>query len=63
MTVIKILPHPQVGSKVKYLNFAITKSVMNFFNEISHADRGTINMKHIKCDFRSKACVGSPWWT
>ena len=29
--------------------------------EISHADRGTINMKHIKHDFRSKACVLPLW--
>ena len=29
--------------------------------EISHADRGTINMKHIKRDFRSKACVLPLW--
>ena len=24
--------------------------------ESLHAERGTINMKHIKCDLRSKAC-------
>ena len=41
-----------MGSKVKYLNFAITQSVVNLFTEISHADRGTKNRKR---DFRSKA--------
>ena len=25
--------------------------------------RGTINMKHIKRDYRSKACVPPPGWT
>ena len=32
-----------MGSKVKYLNFAITQLSI-FFTEISHADRGTINL-------------------
>ena len=32
-------------------------SCQYFFTEISHADRGTINMKHIQGNFRSKACV------
>ena len=36
---------------VKYVNFAITQSVVNIFTEILHADRVTINTKHIKCDF------------
>ena len=34
MTLIKISPHPltpKLGSKVKYLNFAITQSVLNIF--------------------------------
>ena len=35
--------------EVKCLNFAITQLSI-FFTEISHADRGTINMKHIKLD-------------
>ena len=34
-----------------------------FFTELSHADRGKIIMKHIKCGFRSKASIGSPGWT
>ena len=67
MTVIKIIPHhtltPYVGSKVKYLNLAITQLVVNILTEISHADRGTIDMKHIKRDFRSKALVRAPGWT
>ena len=54
---------PQEGSKVKYLNVAITQSVANIFTEILHADRGTIDMKHIKQDFNSKAWVGPPGWT
>ena len=33
------------------------KNNNNIFTAISHADRGTINMKHIKSDFRFKACV------
>ena len=47
-------------SKVKYLNFAITQSVVNISSEISHADRGTIHvhMKHFKLDLRSKAPGG-----
>ena len=43
-------------SKVKYLNFAITKPVVNiFFTEIVHADRGAIDMKPIKQYFSLKA--------
>ena len=49
-----------MGSKVKYLNFAIRKSVVNIFTKTSHADIGAINMKHIKRDFQSKACGPSP---
>ena len=62
MTVNKTLPHPltpKVKSNVKYLNFAITQTVVNIFNEISLADRGKINMKYIKRDFRSKD--PTPW--
>ena len=49
MTVSKILLHPfdPLGG-VKDLNFAITKAVVNHFTEILHADRGAIDMKHIK---------------
>ena len=30
------------------MNSAITQSGVNIFNDISHADKGTINIKHIK---------------
>ena len=46
-----------MGSRVKYLNSAITKSVVNIFTEIPHA--GTLDMKHIKQDFSLKAWVRS----
>ena len=48
MTVIKILPNPPDpigGVKGKIFKFC-KKSVVNIFSEISHADRGTKNMKH-----------------
>ena len=48
--------------KVKYLNFAITLLSI-FFTEISHADRGTTAIKHIKWDFSSKAWVQPVGWT
>ena len=32
-------------------------------NMVATADRGTINMKHINCDFGSKTCAGPPGWT
>ena len=32
-------------------------------NMVATADRGTINMKHIKRDFGSKTCAGPPGWT
>ena len=35
-------------SNVKRLNFALTKSAINMFNHFFHADRKTIDMKHIK---------------
>ena len=60
---VQILPTsltPPKGSKVKYLNFAITKAVVNIFAEIWHAGRGAIDMKHIKRDFSLKAWVRSP---
>ena len=44
---------PLTGSKVKYLNFAITKAVVN-------TGRGAIDMKHIKRDFSLKVWVRSP---
>ena len=36
-----------MGSKVKYLNFAIAKAVVNIFAEILHAGSGAMDMKHI----------------
>ena len=38
-----------------YLNFAITQLL--FLTEVSHTGRGTIDMKHIKRGFNSKALV------
>ena len=32
-------------------------------NMVATADRGTINMKHIKRDFGSKTCARPPEWT
>ena len=56
---VKVLPPPPLtppkGSKVKYLNLAITKAIINFFAEILHAGRAAIDMKHIKQDFSLKA--------
>ena len=39
----------------EYLNFAITKAIINIFAEILHAGRAAIDMKHIKWDFSLKA--------
>ena len=50
---------PPKGSKVKYLNFAITKAIINIFAEILRAGRAAIDMKHIKRDFSLKAWVGA----
>ena len=67
MTVIKILPQPPDplgGLKGQIFKLAIELSKTSiFFTEISHADRDTVNMKHIKRDFRSKSCVLPPGWT
>ena len=56
MAVSKFYPTPK-GSKVKYLNFAITKAIVNIFSETLHAGRAAIDMKHIKRDFSLKAWV------
>ena len=42
---------PPKGSKVKYLNFAITKAIVNIFAEILHTGRAAIDIKHIKWNF------------
>ena len=63
MAVSKYYPAPLTppkGSKVKYLNLAITKAVVIILAEILHAGRETIDMKHIKRDFSLKALVQSP---
>ena len=60
MAVSKFYPTPLTrpkGSKVKYLNFAITEAIVNIFAEILHAGRAAIDMKHIKRDFSLKALV------
>ena len=48
------------GSKVKYLNFAIAKAIVNIFAEVLHASRAAIDMKHIKRNFSLKAWVLAP---
>ena len=48
---------PPKWSKVKYLNFAITKAITNIFAEILHTGRAAIDMKHIKRNFSLKAWV------
>ena len=65
MTVI-ISPHPPEhlgGVKGQILEFHNYSKAVNVFTESLLADRGTINMKHIKRDFRLKACVSPPGWT
>ena len=52
---------PPKGSKVKYLNFAITKAIVNIFAEILHTGTAAIDMKHIKRDFNLKALVRACW--
>ena len=51
---------PPKGSKVKYLNFAITKAIVNIFAGILHVGRAAIDMKHIKRDSSLKAWVRAP---
>ena len=64
MTVIKIYPTPHEplggvkGQILKFRNNSVSRQY--FFTVISHADRGIINIKHIKRDFRSNACVSPP---
>ena len=52
---------PPKGSKVKYLNFAISKAIVNIFAEILHTGRAAIDMKHMKRDFSLKAWVRACW--
>ena len=49
-------------SKVKYLNFTITKAIVNIFAEILHAGRAAIDIKkNIKRDYSFKAWVQACW--
>ena len=48
------------GVKCQIFKFR-NNSVVNSFNEISHADRGTINMKHIKRDVLNEGLGQTPW--
>ena len=57
MAVSKFYPTPPTGSKVKYLNFTITKAIVNIFAEILHVDRAAIDIEHIKQNFSLKAWV------
>ena len=52
---------PPKGSKVKYLNLAITWAIVDIFAEIVHAGRAAIDMKNIKRDFSLKALVRACW--
>ena len=52
---------PSAGSKVIYFNFAITKLVVIFSTAISHAERGTRDIKHIKRDLVPRPVPPPPW--
>ena len=58
------IPPPDLlgGVKSQIIKFC-NNSFINIFIEISHADRGTIDMKHIKRDSSLKAWVRPPGWT
>ena len=64
MTVFKILPHhPRPLGEVKGEIFKFSNNSVScqfFFTEISHADRGRINMKHIKQD-NVEGLGPTPW--
>ena len=60
MAVSKFYPTPltpRKGSKVKYLNFAITKAIVNIFAGILLAGRTAIDMKYINRSFSLKVWV------
>ena len=65
MTVIKNFTLPPdpfgvvKGQIIKFRNYSVSYQYFYFL----HADKGTINMKHIKCDFPMKACVSPSGWT
>ena len=59
----KKLPHPPDplgGVKGRIYKFRYNSVSCQYFTEISHSYRGTKNTKHIKRDFRLKACVCTP---
>ena len=60
-SILSVHPHflPKV-SKVKYLNFVITKAVVDIFAEILHAGRAAIDTKRIKGDLSLNVWVRSP---
>ena len=51
---------PTKGSKVKYLNFAVTKAIVNIFYDILHAGKAAKDSQHTKRDFSLKAWVRAP---
>ena len=53
-------PDPLDGVEGRIFKFRYNSVSCQYFMEISHSDRGTKITKHIKCDFRSKACVCTP---
>ena len=64
MAVSKFYPPPLTppkGPKVRYLNLAISKPIVNIFAEILHAGRAAIDMKIIKRVFSLKALVRALW--
>ena len=63
MTVIKILlqsPDPLGKVKGQVIKFCNEVSCQ-YFTEIPHADRGRIDMKHIKQYFSLRVWVRPPW--
>ena len=59
MAVIKFYPDPLDWAKDQIFKFH-NISVVNIFTEISDADKGPIDMKHVKQDFSLKAWVRPP---
>ena len=55
MAVSKFNPthfEPPKGSKVKYLNFAITKAIVNIFSEVLHAGRAANRYEIYQTEFQ-----------
>ena len=66
MAVIKFLPHSHDslgGAKGPIVKIRKNSSSSQYFTEISHAIRDTINLKLMKLDLSSKASVWHPGWT